>query len=129
MLTKYQSNRLENVQKRCLKMMFGYDKNYSELLQLSGLQTLESRRALALVKFASNAAKNENYRHLFPLNVSERFTRKPKKFVEKFAKTDRLHNSPLYAMRRALNNTPYHDRFNSPNYVDLSCLFNDPFTN
>ena len=42
MLTKYQSNRLENVQKRCLKMMFGYDKNYSELLQLSGLQTLES---------------------------------------------------------------------------------------
>ena len=52
LLTKYQSNDLENIQKRCLKCLYGYDKSYTELLSLSGLSTLEERRNTALVKFA-----------------------------------------------------------------------------
>ena len=55
-------------------------------------------------------------------------TKNPKTYKESFAKTDRLYNSPIFTMRRALNNTPYHDRFNNPNYVNLDSLFNDPFS-
>ena len=126
-ICKYQINRLENVQKRCLKIMFGYKKNYQELLEESGLETLQARRTKALLKFAQKTSKNELYKDYFPLNESTTVTRNPKIFKEMFARTDRLYNSPIFAMRRALNNTPYHDRFNNPNYVNLAGLFNDPF--
>ena len=48
MLTKYQSNTLENIQKRCLRVMYGYDKSYTDLLVESGLQTLSNRRDKAM---------------------------------------------------------------------------------
>ena len=52
MLTRSQVNRLENVQKRCLKCIFGYGHTYPELLGESGLQTLKARRETAVIKFA-----------------------------------------------------------------------------
>ena len=125
-ISKYQSNRLENVQKQCLKTMYGYDKTYEQLLQCSGLESLKDRRNKLFQNFAQKIVKNPNYADLFPLNNSIQNTRRPKVYREIFAKTDRLYNSPLYAMRRFLNQTPEHSRFNNPNYVDLSDLFNDP---
>ena len=53
-LAKYQAKKLEDIQKRCLKTMFGYDKSYEELLQLSNLKTLEERRCDSLIKFEKN---------------------------------------------------------------------------
>ena len=44
MLSKYQSIKLENLQKRCLRAIYGYNKTYEELLQESNLKTLEERR-------------------------------------------------------------------------------------
>ena len=72
LITKYQSNELERFQKRCLKVMFGYDKSYSELLHLSELETLEKRREKALEKFEKTAMENENYKDLFPLKQCTR---------------------------------------------------------
>ena len=69
-----------------------------------------------------------NYSELFPKNTNRQSARNPKLFVEEFARTDRLYNSPVFAMRRALNQTPYHDRFNDPKLIDLSHMFNDPFS-
>ena len=77
-------------------------------------------------KFAENAAANPIYEGWFPLNEGREGTRHRKRYEEKLAKTDRLYRSPVYAMRRHLNGTPYHDKFNNPKYVDLSHLFNDP---
>ena len=56
MLTKYQSDRLENIQKRCLRSIYGYKHDYETLLQESGLRTLEERRELATIKCAQKAA-------------------------------------------------------------------------
>ena len=77
-ISKYQVNRLENVQKRCLKIMFGYKKGYQELLEESGLQTLEERRTIALKKFAEKTSENELYRAYFPLNDAKKSDKKPK---------------------------------------------------
>ena len=55
MLTKYQSNELEKLQNCCLKMMFGYTKNYTKLLSLSGPETLLSRRISTVRKFAEKS--------------------------------------------------------------------------
>ena len=80
-----------------------------------------------LRNFADKLAKNDNYSDLLPVNEQERFTRNRKQYKELHARTDRLYNSPLFAIRRLLNQTPASDRFNNPMHVDLSHIFNDPF--
>ena len=107
--------------------MYGYGKSYTELLQLSGLRPLSERRNEQFGKFAVNAVKNPVYAGWFPLNEGRLGTRNRKIYREKTATTDRLYNSPVYSMRRYLNGTPYHDRFNNPKYQDLSHVFNDPY--
>ena len=107
--------------------MYGYGVSYSKLLEMSGFQTLRDRRKALFNSFAEKAVKNPVYAGWFPLNKGRSGTRNRKKYVEKTATTDRLYNSPVYAMRRHLNNTPDHDRFNNPRLQDLSHLFNDPF--
>ena len=101
MITKYDKNRLETIQKKCLCCIYGYGLGYEELLDLSGLETLEARREKAILKFANKAANNPQFRHWFPTN-KDRTGRHGKQYEEFFAKSDRLYNSPLYAMRRML---------------------------
>ena len=127
-LSKYQSNRLEQVQKQCLRIMFGYGKPYSELLSQSGLEKLSVRRQNQFEKFAERASTNPVYKSWFPLNEGRKGTRNRNVYLEKTARTDRLYKSPLYTMRRLLNGTPDIERFNNPMFVDLSHLFNDPFS-
>ena len=108
MLTKHQSNILENIQKRCLKCMYGYDKSYVDLLEESGLKTLQERRNIALERFARKAQANPLYSHWFeenenPRRGSQRFS---KRFNEKMARTTRLYKSPVFTMRRVLNGSP-----------------------
>ena len=106
--------------------MYGYRKSYEELLQESGLQKLSVRRQEAVRKFAQKTSENSFYSYMFPKTDSARDLRSTKTFVEKFARSNRLYNSPLYYMRRLLNNTADSERNNNPMYVDLSHLFNAP---
>ena len=125
MMTKYDKNRLETIQKKCLRSIYGYGLSYEELLEKSGLETLENRRDKALAKFANKALLNLQFEHWFPLNKN-RTGRHGKTFEEKYAKSDRLYNSPLFKMRRILNETPNNDQTSNPKITDLSYLFNAP---
>ena len=61
LLTKTKESALENVQKWCLRCIFGYKKSYvsyRELLAESGLPTLKERRKVAVLKFAQKTAAN-----------------------------------------------------------------------
>ena len=78
---------------------------------------------------AERMSQNPVYESLLPKNKTARNTRNTEVYQERFARSDRLYNSPLYAIRRLLNNTPNSDRFNNPDFVDLSHVFNDPDTN
>ena len=82
-ISKYQSNRLENVQKQCLRIMYGYGRPYAELLRLSGLERLSDRRMAQFHNFAVNAAKNPVYKKWFPLNEEREGTRNRKMYKEK----------------------------------------------
>ena len=125
MLTQCQSNDLENVQKKCLRCMFGYQKPYKQLLEESGLATLKSRRETAVLKFAQKTSENPVYSQWFRPNQNLTSQRNPKRYEEKFARTERLYKSPLYAMHRLLNKTPQTDPV-LPELLDLSHLFNEP---
>ena len=124
MVTKGQENELEKVQKKALRCMYGYNKSYSELLTEFGLQPLKSRRQTAVLKFASKASENPIYSRWFKKNPNHTSQRNPKLFLESLARTNRLYNSPLLAMRHALNNSPDDSRPES-GYLDLAYLFDD----
>ena len=125
MLTKFQENELENIQKRCLRIMYGYDKSYTELLELSGFDTLKTRRERTLSHFTEKSLNNPIYSHWFPENANPRQSqRHPKKYEEKFARTNRLYNSPLFTARRNLNES----RFELPEReLTFDHHLNDPF--
>ena len=61
-----QQLRLENLQKRCLRTIYGYEKGYDELLIEADLKTLEERREKALLKFARKTAKKTSVCGLVP---------------------------------------------------------------
>ena len=93
--------------------MFGYDKTYDELLKESGLEPLKVRRQRAFLKFAQKSSENPVYRHWFRPNPNQTSERRPTRFEERFARTNRLYNSRLFAMRRILNNTPNREEHES----------------
>ena len=100
LLTKNQSDRLEKLQSRALKSIFGWNLKYEDLLEQTGQETLETRRKRSFDSFTMRAAKNPKYRDWFPLLPGTGHnTRK----LEGFARTERLKNSPVYTMRRRLN--------------------------
>ena len=101
-LTKKQESELERMQAIALKGIFGYEYSYRELLASTGLTTLKDRRNERLEKFAIKATRGR-FCHWFPLNDQGRNTRHTKKYKETFARTERLKNSPIFTMRRKLN--------------------------
>ena len=127
MLPAYLSNMLENVQKRCLRSIYGQKLSYQELLDLSGLDSLEQRRARAITKFAQKSANNPQFQHWFPKTSNRSSLRVGKPYQEEFTRTDRLYYSPIYTMRRRLNESPDEHRLARADFSDLSNLFNSPY--
>lgn len=58
MLTKSQSDDLERMQRRALKIIYGHKTSYADTLEKSGLKTLEERRTSAFEKFTKKASVN-----------------------------------------------------------------------
>ena len=110
MITQYERNRLESIKKNYLRSIFGFGKLYEDLLSESNLETLEERRQKKLRKSAEKTSRSKQFAHWFPLNENRFSQRTSNKYKELFAKSDRLYNSPLFEMRRVLNNTEKESR-------------------
>ena len=93
---------------------------YAELLKIAGIESLKTRRDINFAKFTKKTSENKKYQHWFPKNPSERANRKTTIYKEEIAKGTRLYNSPIFTMRRILNNSQI------PETIDLSGLFNTP---
>ena len=89
---------------------------------MSGLETMESRRIKLFKKFTSKTSENPKYQSWFPLKTKLRDTRNPRPYLEDRATSDRLYKSPLFAMRRLMNNNPPIPL----DLTDLSGAFNAP---
>ena len=81
---------------------------------------------MAIQKFAKKTMENPNYSDLFPLRKCPRNLRSETKFLEEFARTDKMYKSPLFTMRRVLNGTST-DETRNDDICDQSHVFNDPF--
>ena len=104
MLTREQSETIDRQQIRALKIVFGFDKHTEYILSRSGLDPLSVRRSQAVDRFANKLVINPRYSHLFPLRPETmRRSRHSHRYLEEHARTSRLYNSPLFYMRRRLN--------------------------
>ena len=83
---------LERVQKNALKIIM-QDKyqDYGSALEKLNLESLYDRRERLCLKFACKTVKNDQVKHLFPLNQSDPYTmtRNIEKYRVTMANTDR----------------------------------------
>ena len=105
MLTKQQSGELERLQKHALKLCFGFDKHYQQILEQHNLTTLEQRRVKAICKFTAAAMKNPRYANKWfkRRNEVDQDIRNRRPFVEKRARTERYKSSPLLFIQKTAN--------------------------
>ena len=104
MLTQEQDTLLERQQYFALKNIFGFVYSHRQLLELSGLPTLKTRRENSTLKFAQKTAKKTpRFGHWFPQRRTSVRRRVEAEYVEQAARTDRRKNSPIYHYRRILN--------------------------
>ena len=104
MLTDEQDQHVERLQAQALKSIYGYKMSYADMRKRAGVTTLRERRTVLADKFAEKAAGNPRFQSWFPLKAGRQGGRRAVEVYQEFtARTDRLHNSPLYYFRRRLN--------------------------
>jgi len=103
-LNKEQSSRIESIQKRALKIIYGHG-DYSDICAKEGLPTLASRRTEICTSFFNNSVlkKHSCLHYLLPRPRGEEAEklRRPLPFVPQTARTTRFQQS---YMIYALNN-------------------------
>jgi hypothetical protein len=102
LLTGEQAQALESFQYQALKCIFGVGESYRSLREKSQLELLSERRLSAVDKFTVKCLARD-FKHWFPLNTSTRVTRKREVYREEYARCDRLRHTPIFFMRRRLN--------------------------
>ena len=104
LLTMEQSERIDKQQIRALKLIYGFDKSTDQVLSMSGLDSLSLRRGKAVDRFALKLVGSARFGHLFPERPREQCrSRGSRKYEEEHARSFRLFNSPIFYMRRRLN--------------------------
>ena len=102
MLTKKQRN---NMQKKAVKLCYGFNRHYDEILSTHGIRTLEQRRELTIRKFVLRTLENEKFterRFVRRLNIETNIRRK-RPYIVNHATTNRYKNSPLVNIQRTSN--------------------------
>ena len=107
MLSGDMAVQLERIQLRALKIIYGEELSYRICLEKSQLCTLSERREKNVLKFAQKMTKNQRYSSdWFPekQRYQEHELRNELKYTEVKCRSERLRMSPIYYLRRALNN-------------------------
>ena len=104
-LTQQQSNKLEAIQKTCLKVIYGESyTDYETALQTSGLEKLSERRLRRCLDFSLKCLNNSKMSKKFPKNPnfceSLRFS---EMFTVNFANTTSYQQSAIPFCQRLLN--------------------------
>ena len=105
LLTKQQDLEIERLQRKVIRLCFGYNCDVESVRKREGIETLSDRRVSSVDRFIVKNYKNERFSNRwFPRRVNARQDiRKQKKFEEFKTNTDRFYNSPLNYMRRRIN--------------------------
>ena len=88
-----------------LRIIYGIKKSYATLTEESGVETLKERRCRLINKFILKTSNNPRFSEdWFPKKIrGQHDLRNDRKYVEMFARTERLYRRPIYFYRRHLN--------------------------
>ena len=103
LLTDEQDEKLENAQLGALRAIFDHKLSGRKLREAARVETLRTRREQHCDKFAARCVENPRFSAWFPKNQGRSARANTEQYQEKFARCDRLKNSPLFYMRRRLN--------------------------
>ena len=99
-LTCEQSDRIERVQKTCLKVILSESYiSYDAALEMTGLDSLQNRREERCFSFAKKCLSHPRHSKMFPRNPAGY----KEKFVVNFARTETYKKSSVPFMQRMLN--------------------------
>ena len=104
-LTVQQSDKLEKIQKTCLKVIMGEDySDYRTALDYFSLQTLSQRREKRCLDFSLKSIKHPRMRRLFPRNPNYTDNlRSSEPFTVNFARTSTYQDSAIPFCQKLLN--------------------------
>ena len=104
-LTKTQVMDLERIQSNILKTIFGFENSYRTCLYKAKVPTLALRRKIMFLKFAKRVTCNPMFAEKWlRKEMSNGYNlRSTNEIVERQARCDRLRNSPIFRIRRLLN--------------------------
>ena len=103
MMTDAQDEEMDRCQAHALRCIYGMGVSYAEMRRRAGVPTLRQRRIDQCDAFASKCLDNPKFRDWFPMKTGRTSGRSGEKYHEKFARCNRLRNTPLYYVRRRLN--------------------------
>ena len=105
-LTQGQANKIEKIQKTCLKVILGDDyEDYESALEIVKLETLFKRRANRCLDFALKCLKHPKNSRLFPRNPTyNKRIRTSEAFKVNFANTESYQKSAIPFCQKMLNN-------------------------
>ena len=107
LLTDEQSEDIEKLQERSMKICFGFGKTYQYLLEKTDTTRLSYRRNDAIANFAKKSYNNPRFKNSwFAKNQSEKNLRHIAPLRVPFVKYDRYKKGHLNTMRQLLNELP-----------------------
>ena len=105
MMTATHVEQIKKLQQRALKVIYGQKTSYSKTLEASGLPTLAERRKEIMKKFVKKISISKTFERWIPTHRPYSYgLRNELKYQEENAHTERLYNSPIFYIRRLLNN-------------------------
>ena len=104
-LTEEQSNKLERIQKTCLKVILNeMYVDYQSALEMTGLDSLKKRRLKRCLDFSLKSSIHPRNSKMFPREeTNPKHIRNKEKFVVNFAKTSTYKSSTIPFCQRLLN--------------------------
>ena len=104
LLTAEQAEKIERLQKKVLRTIYGYDLSYAQALEKAGIKSLADRRREIVEKFTIKTASNPRYDKWFPLreDITYNLRSIPTYRIDK-TNTERLKKNPVNRMRELLN--------------------------
>ena len=107
LIPAYISDELEAVQKRAIKIIYGNNVDYEDMIRTGSLVSLRERREKKSLQFALKAANDPRFgNRWFERNEVERNARTTTRrtYREENYRTERAKSNPLQFMIRQLNN-------------------------
>ena len=105
LIPKYISEKLEYMQKRAYKIIYGWSVDYESMVHRGEVQTLAERRNKQSLQLALKNRDSPRFSNWFPIAPMNRDVRvgTHRVYKETRAKTERTRNNPIEHMIRQLN--------------------------